>query len=99
MAIYQRDRDFRNLFSDISVNVIPIRFVYDVTFYLADGSKVTYDDTHFKSDDLNLNDLESIVRNLDFYEDLTDLAIRINYDLVEQVVSRDVAKMLSNLKK
>lgn len=98
MAIYQRDRDFRNLFSDINVNVIPLRFVHDVTFYLADGSKVTYDDTHFKTEDLNLNDLESVIRDLDFYEDLSDLSIRINYGLVEKDVNRDVAKILITLK-
>jgi hypothetical protein len=99
MAIYQRDRDFQNLFSQIEVDVIPIKFIQDVTCILKDGNKVVLDKSDFAFESENAGDLESILKNLPFYDELQDLSIRIDYNLVESEVEAEVNTILENVKK
>lgn len=98
MTIYQRDRDFHQLFSEIDVDVIPLKFVRDITFFLHDGSTIVMSKADFEDSDLADNDIESIIRDLDFYEELRDLSIRIDYGHVEKHVHVDVDKILGNIK-
>jgi len=95
MAIYQRDRNFHQIFTEIDIDVIPLKFIRDITCYLTDGRKVVLDEKDFqnKSDD---KDLETLIKNLGFYEQMSDLQIRINYDRVEKDVEADVARLLKN---
>ncbi len=94
MAIYERDRDFQKIFSQINVDVVPVKFIQDITCYLSDGSKIVLDQTDFRDD--QDSDLEKIIRDLEFYEMLTDLKIRIDYEKVEQDVGNEVAKILKD---
>ena len=94
MAIYQRDRTFHQLFSEIEVDIIPMKFIRDITCHLDDGTKVILDTSDFPGDDVDSNHLENLIKHLDFYDNLTDLQIRINYDLVEENVNIAVSKML-----
>lgn len=99
MAIYQRDREFHRLFSEIEVDIIPIKFVRDITCYLLDGTTITLNENDLKkrySDDGNL---ETVIKELEFYDELADLQIRINYDRVEKDVSVEVKNILSKLTK
>lgn len=95
MAIYQRDRDFHRLFAEIDVDVIPLKFIKDITCHLNDGTQVILDQDDFKNEGGD-GDLEMLIKNLEFYEHLADLKIRINYDLVESEVGSDVARILKD---
>lgn len=95
MAIYQRDRDFHRIFSEIDVDVIPLKFIKDITCHLNDGTKVVLNESDFRGEPEG-NDLESLIKKLDFYDELSDLKIRINYDRVEQDVGCEVAKILKD---
>lgn len=97
MAIYQRDRDFHRLFSEIDIDVVPLKFVRDITCHLGDGTKIVLEEKDFSEHDLEHNDIENLVRNLEFYESLVDLSIRINYDRVEDDTRADVEKILNKL--
>lgn len=95
MAIYKRDREFHYLFSQINVNVIPLRFVRDITCYLNNGAKIVLDRNDFSEDDLNDNHLENLVKNLTFYDVISDLKVRIDYKKVEEDVGLEVTKILN----
>lgn len=97
MAIYQRDRDFHQIFSEINVDIIPLRFVKTITCLLTDGTKVILEEGDFEVDETH-DDLESMIKELDFYEQLADLRIHIDYARVEHDVGLEVAKILSNRK-
>jgi hypothetical protein len=99
MAIYQRDRDFHQIFADIDVDVIPLKFVRDVTCYLNDGSTVILKEADFTEDERTKGNLETLIKNISFYEQVADLKIRIDYGRVEQDVVVEVEKMLSILSK
>lgn len=99
MAIYQRDRDFHRLFSEIDIDVIPLRFVKDVTCHLTDGKTVVLNQKDFSSKDLEEDHLENLIKDLDFYEDMADLSIRINYERVERDVGSQVDKILNGTSK
>lgn len=96
MAIYQRDRDFNRIFSEINIDVVPLRFIKNITCLLDDGTQVVLDEeTLREADEGNTDDLERLIKKLDFYETLSDLQIRIDYDLVERDVDdrvRDILK-------
>lgn len=94
MAIYQRDRDFHQIFSEINVDIIPLRFVKNITCVLVDGTKVVLEESDFPADE---NDnLETMIKDLDFYDQLADIRIHIDYARVEHDVSLEVAKILSD---
>ncbi len=97
MAIYQRDRDFHQIFSEINVDIIPLRFVKTITCLLTDGTKVILEEGDFEVDETH-DDLESMIKDLDFYEQVADLRIHIDYARVEHDVGLEVAKILSNRK-
>lgn len=97
MAIYQRDRDFQQLFSEINVDIIPLRFVKEITCVLTDGTKVVLEESDFSVEE-NGDDLESMIKDLEFYDQLADLRIHIDYARVERDVSSEVAKILSDRK-
>jgi hypothetical protein len=99
MAIYQRDRDFHQMFADIEVDVVPLRFVKDITCHLNDGTKVVLHESDFTQEELETGDIETIIRGLHFYDSLTDLQVRIDYDRVEKDVVIDVDILLNKLKK
>jgi hypothetical protein len=92
MAIYQRDREFHRLISEIAVDVVPLRFVRDITCVLGDGTKVVINECDFADEADRGEHIEQLLRNLSFYEDLCDLQIRINYDKVEENVVIDVER-------
>lgn len=94
MAIYQRDRNFHKIFAEIDVAVIPLKFIKDVTCYLSDGRKIVLDGTDFDDTEID-DDLEKLIKDLDFYENLTDLKIRIDYGRVEKDVENEVEKLLN----
>lgn len=96
MAIYERDRDFKRIFNEIEVGVIPLRFIRDIVCYLNDGSEVTLDEEDIKKAG-DADDVESLIRELHFFEMLTDLRIRIDYARVEEDVDGEVAKILKRL--
>jgi hypothetical protein len=99
MAIYQRDREFHRLFSEIEVDIIPIKFVRDITCYLIDGTTITLNESDLKKRYNDDGNLETVIKELEFYDDLTDLQIRINYDRVEKDVGAEVKNILSKLTK
>lgn len=95
MAIYQRDRDFNKIFSEITIDVVPLRFIKNITCLLEDGTQVVLDEeTLREADEGNTDDLEKLIKKLDFYETLSDLQIRIDYDLVERDVDDRVRDIL-----
>jgi len=95
MAIYQRDRNFHKIFAEIDVDVIPLKFIKDVTCYLTDGRKIVLDGADFGETEID-DDLEKLIKELDFYENLSDLKIRIDYNRVERDVESEVEKLLNN---
>jgi hypothetical protein len=95
MAIYQRDRDFHKIFSEISIDVVPLRFIKNITCLLEDGRQVVLDEFALReADQGEADDLENLIKTLDFYEDLSDLQIRIDYELVERDVDDRVRDLL-----
>jgi hypothetical protein len=99
MTIYQRDRDFHQMFAEIDVDVVPLRFVKDITCFLNDGTTVILSESDFTQEELKTGGVETIIRELTFYDNLTDLQIRIDYDRVEKDVVIDVENLLNRLKK
>ncbi|SRR6056297_2088539 len=96
MAIYQRDRDFHRIFSEINIDVVPLRFIKNITCLLEDGRQVVLDEVSLReADHGQSDDLENLIKALDFYEDLNDLQIRIDYDLVERDVDDRVKDILN----
>jgi len=95
MAIYQRDRDFNKIFSEINIDIVPLRFIKEITCLLDDGTQVVLDETILReANQGETDDLEKLIKNLDFYESLSDLQIRIDYDLVERDVDNHVKNLL-----
>jgi hypothetical protein len=99
MTIYQRDRDFQQMFAEIDVDVVPLRFVKDITCFLNDGTSVTLSEGDFTQEELETSGVESIIHELSFYNEMTDLQIRIDYARVEKDVVIDVENLLHRLKK
>ena len=99
MAIYQRDRDFHTLFAEIEVDVIPLKFIKEVVCHLNNGKQVVLTETDFTIEDLEMKDLDSMIRDLPFYEQMRDLSIRIDYHRVEKAVATQVNTMLTPLLK
>jgi hypothetical protein len=99
MAIYQRDRDFHQIFADIDIDVIPLKFIRDVTCYLHDGTTVVLCEDDFTEDERTEGNLETLIRNISFYDQVNDLKIRIDYGRVEEFVHIDVNKILRNVTK
>jgi hypothetical protein len=95
MAIYQRDRNFHYLFSQIEVDVIPLKFVREVVCHLNSGKQIILTETDFSTKDLAEKDLESVIRELPFHTQMCDLSIRIDYHRVESEVNKKVASMLT----
>jgi len=95
MAIYQKDRNFYRLISEINIDVVPLRFVRDITCTLNDGTKVILTENDFKIEATQGKHIEVLLKGLPFYNDLKDLQIRINYDSVEKRVESDVKSLLS----
>lgn len=93
MAIYQRDRNFYRIFSEVDVDVVPLKFIKDITCILGDGSTVVLDSTDFSKEPED-SDLETMIKGLSFYEQVADLKILIDYEKVEQDVESEVAKLL-----
>lgn len=93
MAIYQRDRNFYQLFSDINIDIIPLKFLKDITCILQDGTTVTMSKSEFRKFASDDDHLENLIKNLSFYNLLTDLKIRIDYDQVEQDVDNAVTRI------
>lgn len=93
MAIFQRDRDFHRIFSEINVSVIPLKYIKTITCYLRNGTKVTIAESDIVANDCL--DLESMIKTLDFYESVADIKININYDLVEREVTIEVDRILA----
>jgi hypothetical protein len=95
MAIYQRDRNFQRIFSEINIDVVPLRFIKNITCLLEDGRQVVLDEADLRdADQGEADDLENLIKTLDFYHDLSDLKIRIDYDLVERDVDDRVRDLL-----
>ena len=97
MAIYERDRDFKKMFHEIEMSVIPLRFIKDIVCYLSDGSEIVLNEDDIKKADSGNSDLTTLIQSQKFIEMLTDLRIRINYELVEEDVGGEVAKILKNI--
>jgi len=95
MAIYQKDRDFHKLFTELDVDVIPLRFIKDIICILQDGTKVTLDESDFNSNASNETHIEMLIKELDFYEVIADLKIRIDFDQLADDVHTEVDKILS----
>ena len=95
MAIYQRDRDFHKLFSEINVDIIPLRFIQDITCYLNNGKKIVLDATDLQDPKIKSEHLEGLIKDLEFYELISDLSVRIDYGLVEADVEMEVNKLLN----
>lgn len=93
MAIYQRDRNFRSIIDEIEVETIPLKFVRDITCYLHDGSKIILEQSDFEKVN-NTDNLENLIKDLDFFEMLSDLKIRIDFGKVEEDVSDQVTNIL-----
>lgn len=95
MAIYERDRAFHRIFSEIDLDIIPLRFVKDITCHLSDGKKIILSKQDLIGSDIENNDLESAIKSLEFYSEITDLQIQIDYDGVEHDVGLRVAQILN----
>ena len=95
MAIYRRDRNFQNMMSEIEVDTIPLRFVRDINCVLQDGTKLVLGQQDFDQD--CKEDLESMLKNLEFFESITDLRISIDFDKVEADVSEHVTQLLKRI--
>lgn len=94
MAIHQRDRNFHRYLAEIEIDVIPLKFIRDITCHLEDGSSVTLSEGDFNPDDIENNHTENVLRNLDYFDNVIDVKIRIDYTRVEEIVSATVSTML-----
>lgn len=97
MAIYQRDRDFHKIFSEIELNIIPVKCVKELVFYLEDGSQVTMNSNDLDTHDTEKYHVESLIKDLNFQDQMVNLRVRIDYDRVEEQVNTEVNKILNNL--
>lgn len=95
MAIYRRDRHFQNMMSEIEVETIPLRFVRNVNCVLHDGTTVVLGQSDFDED--CKEDLESMIKDLEFFEAISDLRISIDFDKVEADVSEHVTQILKRI--
>lgn len=94
MAIHRNERRFQKIFSEIDINIVPVKFVKDVTCSLQNGNEIVLkaaDLTNKTADD----NLETVIRQLEFYDKLSELKIRINYELVEREVDEQVKILLN----
>lgn len=94
MAIYHRERHFQSIINDLDVETIPIRFIKDVTCDLRDGTTVVLQQEDLKGKSLTSRNIEAIVKDLDFFDMLEDLKIRIDFEKVEVDVVREVSDLL-----
>lgn len=94
MAIYQKERNIQSILRDIEVDTIPAKFVSSLTCFLRDGTVFTLSSDEFASSDDADDSIEAVVRDLEFFEMLSDLNIQIDYDKVEKDVTGLVSKIL-----
>jgi hypothetical protein len=95
MAIYQRNRGFQAIIDELEVNTIPIRFVRELICFLKDGR--VFEFKRFETvDDLD-TDLETFLKALDFFDELADLKIHIDYEKVEIDVNDQVTEIFKKV--
>jgi hypothetical protein len=95
MAIYRRERNFQNLMKEISVETIPLKFVRRITCVLFDGSAVQFNNTDL--DQGGSEDLETMLKELEFFDSISDLNVEIDFGRVEADVSEHVANILKRI--
>ena len=95
MAIYRRDRHFQNMMNDIEVETIPLRFVRNINCVLQDGTTVVLGQGDF--DENCKQDLESMIKDLEFFDAISDLRISIDFDKVEADVEEHVTQILKRI--
>lgn len=95
MAIYQRNRGFQAIIDELEVNTIPIRFVRELICYLKDGR--VFELKRLEEVDDSTTDLETFLKALDFFDELQDLKIHIDYEKVELDVTDQVTELLKRV--
>jgi len=95
MAIYQRDRDFYRLFSQIDIDVVPLKFVKTITCILGDGSKIVLHQSDFSEQAEQGQHTAQLINSLSFHERMTDVGIHIDYNRVQESVVLKVTNLLS----
>jgi hypothetical protein len=83
------------MMNDIEVDIIPLQFVQDITCILSNGSTVILSQDDF--DGTYNEDIESMIKSLDFFDSISDLSIRIDFDKVESDVSEHVTQILKRI--
>lgn len=72
-----------------------MQFVQDITCILSNGSTVILSQDDF--DGTYNEDIESMIKSLDFFDSISDLSIRIDFDKVESDVSEHVTQILKRI--
>lgn len=94
MAIERKDRSFDRIFDEVSLESIPYDYLKSVVLILIDGSEV-----ELHSEDLETFDPQSqedLISKL-AREDVVDIAIRLDYDLIKNDVTKNVNAILDTL--
>jgi hypothetical protein len=95
MAIYKRERSFNNILKEISVLKVPLQFVSMIKCQLRCGDLVEFNKQDFEESEAT--DVECMIRNWEFYDQIEDFQIRIDFSKVEKDVDVEVSKLLDKI--
>lgn len=89
MAIERKDRSFDQIFEEVSFERVPMDYVETLKIHLVDGSVLNVSQEEIRSAENEAEILDGIER-----EDISDVAITLDYDSIKADVSNTVTEVL-----
>lgn len=92
MPIERKDRSFNKIFDEVSLDSIPFEYIKSVKLFLIDGTEIDIE----QEDLAEIGNTSDLIQNLT-REDVVDIAIAIDYELIQTDVTKNISAVLNTL--
>lgn len=92
MAIERKDRSFDRIFSEVTLEKVPLSYVEKIMITTIDGNIITIDGSEVQSM-TSESDIFSAIGS----DDIADIAIALDYDSIKADISKEVNIVLGTL--
>jgi len=91
MAIFRRDRSFSKIINEVDVETIPVHFIKRLKLTLFDGRMEI-----IEADELSdAPSMEALLMTKEYVSEIMDMAIELDFDLIETDVTDQVNRLLN----
>jgi protein-L-isoaspartate O-methyltransferase len=91
MAIFRRDRSFSKIINEVDVETIPVHFIKRLKLTLFDGRMEI-----IEGDELSdAPSMEALLMTKEYVSEIMDMAIELDFDLIETDVTDQVNRLLN----